>query len=366
MMIKKANTFRVLKNVYLKRTEPVSIVHFLTNRCNARCSFCFIDFEDPNTFANELTLDEIEKLTKNLGGSLLNVNFTGGEPFARKEINEIAKLYIKNTTIQSIYVTTNASLPDRVINFAKNINDRSKDIELTIQISVDSFPEIHNKVRKIKNLFNTCYEVFHLLKKINERVSPVIAITVTEENCNDIKEIYKLFIEKYKFDSIKCIAVRDEGVYKTPLEKKQKIFEAYSWLSNQIAKDSKDKILKNYNYQSVQGRLHAKKDIIANKMVQEMYMKPKYISPCHAGSLFGLITASGSVYPCEILEDKKIGELRNFEMDFMKMWKEKKAKEIKKFILESKCNCTYECALSYNVLSNWRYQPSLISSALKF
>ena len=167
-MIKKANTFHVLKNVYLKRTEPVSIVHFLTNRCNARCSFCFIDFEDPNTFANELTLDEIEKLTKKLGGSLLNVNFTGGEPFARKEINEIAELYIKNTTIQSIYVTTNASLPDRVVNFAKNVNDRSKDIELTIQISVDSFPEIHNKVRKIKNLFNTCHEVFHSLKKINE------------------------------------------------------------------------------------------------------------------------------------------------------------------------------------------------------
>ena len=134
MIIKKANTFNVLKNVYLTRTDPVSVVHFLTNRCNARCSFCFIDFENPKTFANELTINEIEQLTKNLGKSLLNVNFTGGEPFARKEINEIAKLYIKNTTIQSIYVTTNASLPDRVINFAKNIIKESSDIELTISL----------------------------------------------------------------------------------------------------------------------------------------------------------------------------------------------------------------------------------------
>ena len=62
MIIKKANTFNVLKNVYLTRTDPVSVVHFLTNRCNARCSFCFIDFEDPNTFANELTINEIEQL----------------------------------------------------------------------------------------------------------------------------------------------------------------------------------------------------------------------------------------------------------------------------------------------------------------
>ena len=37
----------------------------------------------------------------------------------------------------------------------------------------------------------------------------------------------------------------------------------------------------------------------------------------------------------------------------------------KKFILESKCNCTYECALSYNILGNWRYQPGLLAAALK-
>ena len=59
MITKKANLFHVLNNVYFKKAEPVSIVHFLTNRCNARCSFCFIDFDNPETFKNELTLKEI-------------------------------------------------------------------------------------------------------------------------------------------------------------------------------------------------------------------------------------------------------------------------------------------------------------------
>ena len=54
----------------------------------------------------QLPLSEIDAMTKNMGKTLLNVNFTGGEPFARKDIVEIAKLYIKNTTIQSIYITT--------------------------------------------------------------------------------------------------------------------------------------------------------------------------------------------------------------------------------------------------------------------
>ena len=96
-----------------------------------------------------------------------------------------------------------------------------------------------------------------------------------------------------------------------------------------------------------------------------MYLKPHYISPCHAGSLFGVITASGLVYPCEILEDKLLGDLRKNNMDFKKIWSGKTSAETKKFIKKSKCNCTYECALTYNVLGNWRYQPQLIKSVLK-
>ena len=101
MITKKASLPHVLQNVLLTKNEPVSLVHFVTNRCNARCSFCFIDFDNPDTFKSELSVDEIDKFTKTLGSSLLNVNITGGEPFARKELDEIAATYINNTTIQS-------------------------------------------------------------------------------------------------------------------------------------------------------------------------------------------------------------------------------------------------------------------------
>ena len=74
MLVKKTGLNRVVKNILFNRKEPISLVHFVTNRCNARCSFCFIDFDDPKTFSHELTLEEIDKITKNLGKSLLNVN----------------------------------------------------------------------------------------------------------------------------------------------------------------------------------------------------------------------------------------------------------------------------------------------------
>ena len=315
MLLKKTNLPKVIKNIYLTKNEPVSIVHFLTNRCNARCSFCFIDFDDPNTFKNELTLEEIEKLTKTLGKSLLNVNLTGGEPFARKDI------------------------------------------------SIDDFPEKHDKVRKIENLFNNCIDTYFRLKKFPSNVNPVVSITVNQENCDDIKNIYNHLVNKCKIDSLKCTIVRDEGIYKTPKEKKENIYKAYVWLVEKISESIKNGIIKNYNKNSMQGRLHNKKDEISWSLTKKMYLEPHFISPCHAGGLFGIISASGLVYPCEILEDKILGDLRKNDMNFMKIWKNQETSKTKKFIKETNCHCTYECALSYNILGNWRYQPKLIKAA---
>ena len=73
-----------------------------------------------------------EVFTKTLGDTLMNVNFTGGEPFARKDIVDIGKAYIDNSSIQSIYITTNGSLPDRAINFCKEINKYNSDIETVL------------------------------------------------------------------------------------------------------------------------------------------------------------------------------------------------------------------------------------------
>jgi len=362
MITKKAKLSHVINNVYFKKTEPISIVHFLTNRCNARCSFCFIDFDDPNTFKNELSLKEIDELTKSLGNSLLNVNLTGGEPFARKDIIEIAKLYIKNTTIQSMYVTTNGSLPDRIENFAKTLTDFDKQIQLTFQISIDDLPNEHDRVRKIDKLFDNCIDSYQKLKSLGERVAPVVSITVSHENCDNIENIYNYLTETCKIDSLKCTIVRDEGVYSTPIHKKEKIFKAYSWLTNKIKNSTKQKKINNYNLKSIQGKLHNKKDEISWKLIKQMYLKKKYISPCHAGSLFGIISSAGLVYPCEILEDKVLGNLRDNDMNFMKIWKNSITKDTKNFILDTNCNCTYECALTYNILGNWRYQANLLSS----
>ena len=278
---------------------------------------------------------------------------------------DIAKAYIDNTTIQSMYVTTNGSLPERVINFAKVVSKMDNQLDLCFQISIDHLPEQHNKIRKIDKLFENCILTYNNLKKLNNpKINPVISITVTHENCDDLEKIFNYLTEKEKIDSLKCTIVRDEGVYKKPKDKIEKILTSYNWLTTEITKYQKNKKISNYNSKSLQGKIHNKKDQISWQLTKEIYKNNKYISPCHASTLFGIITADGKVHPCEILEDKMIGDLRENDMNFMKIWMGQNKQDVKNFILDTKCKCTYECALSFNILGNWRYQAKLLSGLL--
>ena len=342
---------KVLKSVYFKK-EPLSLVHFLTNRCNARCSFCFIDFDNPNTFKNELSLEKINILTLKLPKSLINI--TGGEPFAHKNINEVAEIYFKNTSINSIFITSNGSLPDRMIDFCQKITSKFPKKKIILFLSIDSFEEEHNKIRKVKNIFRNCIQVFHDLKKISKQIQTNIAITVSHENYDRVINLYNFLKEKHEINAFSAILAREEGVYKIPEISKKKIQSAYYNLTRKINLDLKNqKSLYGYK-NSLQAKVMNKKNQIVYDQIYKTSINNEFISNCHAGSLFGVIQANGDVSPCEIL-DEKFGNLRDFDYDFMKLWNKSSRQKFSEKIKKNKCFCTYECAWTFNVLGNKKY-----------
>ena len=357
-MLKK---FSLVYNLQIARKYPVSLVHFVTNRCNARCSFCFIDFDNPKTFRNELTLSEIDKITKNIGPNLTNVNLTGGEPFARKDILDIARCYFKNTNVESITMPSNGSLPKRMVKFAKSISKEFQEKKVLISISIDDLPKQHAKIRKIPNLFEKAMKSYQLLNNISQNIMVNVAITCSHENYKNVPKIYDVLKKDYKVKSLTANIVRDEGVYKIPKDKKKKILNAYTYLTNKILEDFKEKKLNNYNTNTIEGRIINKKNFMLYKIMKKQYLKPYFISTCHAGSLFGIIGAEGTIYPCEIL-DKPLGNIRDFNYDFLSLWHNKKTQSVKKWIKKTNCHCTYDCAWSLNILGNAKYQPELIGS----
>jgi MoaA/NifB/PqqE/SkfB family radical SAM enzyme len=357
------NNVMLAHNLYISRKNPISLVHFVTNRCNARCSFCFIDFEDPDVFKGELSLNEIDVMTKNLGPNLQNVNLTGGEPFARKDFIEISECYFKNTNIKSIFVTSNGSLPDRVNNYLSTLSIKYPDRKILMQFSIDDLPTEHDKIRKIDGLFENCIKSYKLAENYGENIQSSIAITISHENYMNAETLYDYLIKKHKVKSITLNIVRDEGVYKIPSEHKLKILEAYKNLSQKVNQDMKNGILHGWNNESVQGRMMNKKNEIWRDILLNIYINDDYITPCRAGSIFGVIEANGKVKPCEIL-DTSFGNLRDYEYNLMKLWTSKESTKKKTNIISSKCKCHYDCAWSFNILANKEFQKQLLPSVL--
>ena len=80
-----------------------------------------------------------------------------------------------------------------------------------------------------------------------------------------------------------------------------------------------------------------KKNMLVNQIIKDTYLEPRYISDCFAGSLFGVIGANGTVYPCEIL-DRPLGSLREYDYNFLKLWNSSDVIKTRKWIKDTKCN----------------------------
>jgi radical SAM protein with 4Fe4S-binding SPASM domain len=361
-----AKLYKIGINAYLQKRYPISLVHFVTNRCNARCKHCFIDFDSPNAFKNELSIDEIAKLTKTYGKSLLNVNITGGEPFLRPDLFEIVKLYFENAAVNSVYITSHGGFPDRIRKFVDKFKASKIKGQIIISLSIDNFPEEHNLNRKVRGLFDKTMETYKMLSQYEkDNIIPNIAITVTHHNFHRALEIYEFLKSEHKVTSFSAIAMREQGVVE-PIDAniKKSIYEAYSALTKKISEDMRSRQTTGYKGSFISRMLNAKNSLVYD-ILKDTYLDPHYVSDCPSAAMFGVIYANGDVYPCEVLDEKKLGNLHDFNMNFMDLWSSSDTSSCRKFILDTKCNCTYECALGINIITNAKHIPSLLSGLTK-
>ncbi len=351
------NKLKLLKNIYLKKDRPVSLIIFLTERCNARCSFCFINFDDKylQNKTNEISVANYNIMAKSLKKSLHHLNFTGGEPFLRSDFGEIISNFIDNCNLSSIVISTNGSYPKRIKKFLDEICKKYKDTKFVFQFSIDSFPEEHNKIRKIPGLFDKTIESYEMVKNSFSNCIATCNLTISEDNCENIEQIYDFLTLEKKIHTINPIVVRNEGVYDVPDEKKIALLSAYKKITKKNLENVKNGSLRGFSNFDLEGMVINAKNHLQYEMIAESYLKPKYYTPCVAGSIFGVVKSNGDVFPCEILEEKKLGNLNEYNFDFMKLWNNTNSKETREWIKKTKCNCHWECIFTYNLISSPKY-----------
>ena len=92
-------------------TLPRMLTYTVTFTCNARCMMCDSWRKDS---AGDLGLEEIERIFDQLPQMDI-VRLTGGEPFVRRDLTEIAAAVTEKLTPALLHVTTNGFLTDRIV-----------------------------------------------------------------------------------------------------------------------------------------------------------------------------------------------------------------------------------------------------------
>jgi MoaA/NifB/PqqE/SkfB family radical SAM enzyme len=331
-----------------RRTSPIYFVFFVTGNCNARCKHCLLGERERVT--NELTIDEIEKVSASMD-NMLFFTPTGGEPFLRKDLAEIVKIFHRNNKALNVGIPTNGSLTGRVVSTVQDVLVSCPDIDLHIDVSIDALGEEHDQIRGFDGLFERAIQTYKELRQMEKHyknLSTCVEITVSAFNQDKLPELYNYLTNKVGVNTVFTLLTR--GAPRNAAAKNFDISK-YEEFHRLLEQDNKARLLSGYYKMPFSDILNAKR-IVRPKLIAKTVRQNKYQIPCYAGSLGGAMFSQGQVLPCELLVDKVMGNVRDYDYDFKKIWFSEKADEIRKWIRQNKCFCTYECFLTINILFN--------------
>ena len=357
----------LIKTIFKSNQLPSYFIYYPTSRCNLKCSHCFYH-DSLNKKFDELTVEELNEITLTMD-PILHLILTGGEPYLRNDLDKITQVFYENTKTPIITIPSNGWYTLKMEPMIISIMENCPDLILNQQISIDGIKKDHDNIRmdkKVangKNSFERALETISMIKILQKKYNRInlgIIITFTEQNQenfkNTISEIYKLI----KPDNISINLVRGDPKEKVNENLNIKLYREAVDYRNSLFYDQKIQGHKNFSGH----KFATAARIILNDLVQKTFEENNYSTPCYAGNLSGVMYPEGDVYPCEILDDShKIGNIRDFSLNFKKLWLSNKAKEEVSFIRKTKCFCTHECFNHANIVFNAKFYPKILKKS---
>lgn len=168
-----------------KERRPI-VVWNLTRTCNLKCVHCYTA-SDAQRYPDELSTEQARAVLDDLAEfNVPAVLFSGGEPFMRSDMFELAE-YARSLGLH-VVASTNGTLIDR------ETAQRLHDLQFAyIGISLDSArPTVHDEFRGVQGAFDRTMTGFKNCVEVDQKVG--LRLTLTRQTCNDLDEIFD-FIE---------------------------------------------------------------------------------------------------------------------------------------------------------------------------
>ncbi len=323
---------------------PFNLTFSITNACQSRCKTCNIwelYRNDPEKRKDELTLDEINRIFHSMGHIYI-FNISGGEPFLRNDIKEIIESACRYLSPGIIHIPTNALSGDtvrkKVIEILKMLQDDFPGTRLTVKPSLDHINEKHDEIRGVPGNFKKVMTLFNELQTIQPDFPDFhaeLGTVISKWNVNDIEEIAG-FVKKLGADSYRNeIAEQrsemfnmDHSITPSPDDYQK----AIGFFVGTIRNSMKDR---NF-FQKITNAFR----LVYYDLAISILKSQKQVIPCYAGISNAHMTPYGDVWACCTLGyDKPMGNLRENNYNFKKVWNSRQAEGIRRYIKSMDCYC---------------------------
>lgn len=339
---------------------PSYIVFFVTAKCNANCKMCF--YKDNMAQAdkvNELTLEEYEKISRNI--KLINIlGISGGEPFVREDLSEIIKVIYKNCSPLVVDLPTNAFFTESVLRQTEEVARYCEDMIIDLQISIDGPEKIHNEIRGLRDGFNRLKETYKgllPLKKKYRNLRVKACVVYSHYNEDYMEELFSILDRDFRdLDRIVFSVVHGSVSTKEAFNFN---WNRYFSICDKIRQSSFVNSIKDFHSISTIALRIAKNDFLKEVLkTKDMYRK------CGAGRRVIIINEIGEVFPCEPLWDS-LGNLRKDDYDIGKIINSDQMRAFNEKMFREKCNCHWGLVLSNALIYKPRYYPKILNEMMK-
>ena len=351
---------------------PINFTVSVTNKCNARCKTCNIwriYEEQPELSKSELSAEEFERIFENIGKNAYWFTLSGGEPFLRKDIVRIYAALVRHCSPNIVNIPSNAVTPKLIERRVREIlqinNNNNNKPTLIVNLSLDGVNSLHDEIRGVKGNFENFMNTFERLAVLRanfENLRVGVHTVVSIYNIEHLKDIYDFVRELNPKPDSHIFEVAEERVeldtMGTSITPDHRSFsKAFTPLREEIKND--------YLKGDFLSRITQSFRLEYYEMVEKILKERRQLIPCYAGFASCQISPYGDVWACCVLA-KSLGNLRDTNFEFYKVWHSEKANEIRASIKRGECYCPLANATYTSMFCNFYTMKRVLYRILIF
>ena len=323
------------------RLLPFSVVISISFRCNSKCRTCDI-WRKPN---DDMTVAEWDQVFAHLGRAVEYLTFTGGEPFLRKDLDDMVISGYRHCRPSYITIPTNGLLTDRILAAADRICSECQGTDIGINLSLDGVGDEHDDIRGVPGNWEAAMDTWEGLKALKAKHANLVVTVhtvISRFNAHRFRQIYEglQFLEPDSY----ITEVAEErveldtvgwGITPPP--------EVYAPIADFLSAQARQAETRGFA-RFTQG-FRAQYYQIAKRTLFEQ----RQVIDCYAGWASAHIAPNGDLWSC-CIRAEPVGNLRQTGYDIRPIWFSPEMQRLRRSIYDKECACPMANATYTNML----------------